>query len=398
MNIPRRKPFFHPKTLSKIIDQTIREDESEKLARDLKTHIGLPNPIIVDSGRIALRLILESSEIPKGSEIIMPGYTFGILTKSIESSGFVPKPVDIDPKTFQIDPKKVKLAITKKTKVILATHLFGEPCDIRSLVEIARKHNLIIIEDCAESIGAKSHNKLTGTFGDVAFGSFNIAKPLQGISGGVIFGKNKRILKNISKRVAVIGKTYKTPWSEVIRGLLGVFASSTPFWYLLMYAVSFKDIQSLFVKGYRKNDSDKSSHAFLPEMKNIALSPLLARMVRLNIPSLQSRLEKRRRVRETYMKLLSKDIQFSLISSRDSGSAYLIVGLIKKDPFALRRYLSLRGIDIAIKEEIADNILGSKKSVSKTVSDKCIALPVYEDLKENQITKIAKYIKAFNNT
>ena len=116
MNIPRRKPYFHPKTVEKIIDQTIKSDEPDKLARDLKTFLKLPNPIIVDSGRIALRLILESAEIPKGSEIIMPGYTFGILTKSIESSGFKPVPVDINPLTFQIDPKKVKDSISKKNK------------------------------------------------------------------------------------------------------------------------------------------------------------------------------------------------------------------------------------------------------------------------------------------
>lgn len=392
MIIPRRIPYFHPKTSAKIFGMKIKKDEPIRLEKDLKKILGLPNPIVVESGRIALRLILEASDIPLGSEIIMPAYTFGLLTKSIAASGFVPVPVDIDSGTFQMDPNKVKKAINKRTGAILATHLFGNPCAITEMAAIAKKNKILLIEDCAESIGAKSHGKLTGTFGDAAFSSFNIAKPLQGINGGVIFGKNTKLINKIKKSVRGTGGEYKTPWGEIIRGMAGMVASQTVFWFPLMYLVSLKKVQEMFVKSYRSGESGSGSRAFAPKMERISLSPILAAIVRLNLISFKNRLQKRRKVLGWYQQYLPENFKLATVPKYDETSAYMIVGTIHKDPFILRRYLALRGIDIAIGDEVADNV--SKKSTSEAarICKTAVALPVYENLTEADIKRIARTV------
>lgn len=396
MIIPRRKPYFHPKTLQKIL-KGADKSESAKLESDLKRILGTPNPVVVESGRIALRLILEAADIPKGSEIIMPAYTFGLLTKSIASSGFVPKPVDIDPETFQMDVNQVKKAINKETGAILATHLFGNPCNIAEISKLAKNKKVLLIEDCAESIGAKSRGKLTGTFGDVAFSSFNIAKPLQGINGGVIYGRNVRLINKIKKSVALSGDRYETPWGEIIRGMAGFLATQTIFWFPLMYLVSLKKVQEIFVKSYRSGESKTKSRAFVPQMQHTGLAPMLAAIVRLNLNSFKKRLEKRRKILDLYGKYLPKQFRLAKISKYDETSAYMIVGLIDKDPFLLRRYLALRGIDVAIREEVADNLLAKPQSQAKIISKKAVALPVYESLNENEIKRVALNLTKFLN-
>ena len=139
--IPRRIPYFAPKTIWKLVGfkRHQNSNEVEKLEKDLNKYLQLPNPVVVGQGRIGLTLILKSLTIAPGSEIIMPGYTFGTLTEVIKKAGFTPRPVDIDLLSFQMSPEKAQKAINNKTRAILATHLFGEPCDIMSFQKIAKK-------------------------------------------------------------------------------------------------------------------------------------------------------------------------------------------------------------------------------------------------------------------
>src|SRR5688572_1681758 len=125
--IPRRIPYFAPKTINKLLSIQKSQDlnEVKKLESDLKKYLKIPNPVVVGQGRIGLKLILKSLAIKKGAEIIMPGYTFGTLTKVIRDAGFIPKPVDIDESSFQMSPTAASKAITRRTSAILATHLFG---------------------------------------------------------------------------------------------------------------------------------------------------------------------------------------------------------------------------------------------------------------------------------
>src|SRR5215813_5410395 len=99
--------------------------------------------------------------------------------------GFRPVFVDIDPSTFNIDPARLEIAITPKTRAVVPTHLYGQPCDMDRIMPIARKHKLAVIEDCAHALGATYHGRRTGTFGDAAFFSFQMLKGLNAYGGGM---------------------------------------------------------------------------------------------------------------------------------------------------------------------------------------------------------------------
>jgi dTDP-4-amino-4,6-dideoxygalactose transaminase len=397
MTFPRRRPYFEKSILyyPRLLLTNQPKTSVEILEKKLTQSLQLPNPVVVASGRIGLRLLLDTSGLKPKAEIIMPGFTFGLLTKSISASGFIPKPVDINPNTFEMSPRKVEAAITKETGAILATHLFGEPCDIYKLKAIARKHELLLIEDCAQSLGADSQGKMTGTIGDVGFSSFNISKPLQGITGGVVFSKNKRWMGKIREKVRKSNAKMSDFSKEISREMLGYFLTQTPIWFIFMYLFSFEALQEKFVYFYRRGESSKSSPAISDKLKNLSLPPALANIVMSNLPSLQKRLEKRRKLRRYYHSLLKDDLTFQKINPKDKGSVYILVATAFCNTFKLRRYLAIRGIDIAIGDEIANDCLKESGSSAASVFRKAISLPMYEGLRRGDILYISRAIKNF---
>src|ERR1051326_5467201 len=123
-------------------------------------------------GRMALYFILKALDIPAGSEIIVPAFTFWVVPEITRVAGLKPVFADIDPHTFTMDPKAAERAITSNTRAILPTHLYGISCDMAPIMELARKHNLKVIEDCAHSLGTTYNGQPTGTFGDGSFRSY----------------------------------------------------------------------------------------------------------------------------------------------------------------------------------------------------------------------------------
>ncbi|HET7098644.1 MAG TPA: aminotransferase class I/II-fold pyridoxal phosphate-dependent enzyme [Patescibacteria group bacterium] len=379
--IPRRKPYFAHNAFA-----LSKNNEVELLEKDLEKYLALPNPVVVGQGRIGLRLILQVLKIKQGAEIIMPGYTFGALTKIIKEEGFTPIPIDIDEQTFQMSPDLVKASITSKTSAVLATHLFGEPCDINAFKKIAKKHNLFLIEDCAQSLGAKLNNKLTGTFGEIAFSSFDISKPLQGIRGGVVFSKNRKLMETIRKIRNESKNETQIPILELIRAMFGYFLIQTPVWFMLMFMFSYKKMQKKFVKAYR-HGVDKRMPYSLP--------PLFAHIVRQNLPSFKRRLEKRREIRKIYYSLLKNNLTIQKVEKGSLGSVYMVLGHINADIFKLRRYLSWHGIDIGLGNEIADNCLRESNSNVSRVLKNSISLPIYETMIKEDVERVSKVILNF---
>lgn len=387
--IPRRKPYFAPNTIRELLtlkNYNQYSQESTKLENDLKKILRLPNPVVIGQGRIGLKLILQSLGIKPGSEIIMPGYTFGTLTKVIKDAGFIPIPVDIDRDTLQMSPRAVNDAITTNTSAILATHLFGEPCDIYEFKKLAKKHKLHLIEDCAQSLGATINGKLTGTFGDAAFSSFDIAKNLQGIRGGVVFSDNKRLMNDIKLKRDKEKYGNKLPVIEIIKTMFGYFLIQTPIWYLLMYIFSYPKMQKKFVKYYRSG---------VNKLMPYSLPPIYARIVRNNLSSLVSRLAKRRRIRELYYYLLKDKLSFQTREEGGSGSVYMILAHIDADIFKLRRYLSYRGVDIALADEIADDCINNTNSNVVKAIRNAIGLPIYQTITKEDVRKISMHISNF---
>jgi dTDP-4-amino-4,6-dideoxygalactose transaminase len=134
--------------------------------------------ISVHSGTDALRIMMDAVGIGPGDEVITTAFTFVASTETVVQTGARPVFVDIDPVTYNIDVEKIEAAITPNTKAILPIHLFGQMANVERISEIARKHELIVLEDSAQAVGCTYHGKPTGNFGSAASLSFYVTKNL----------------------------------------------------------------------------------------------------------------------------------------------------------------------------------------------------------------------------
>lgn len=152
--------------------------------------------VAVCNGTVALHLALIALGIGKGDEVIIPTFTMAASAFSICYTGAKPVFVDADKDTWNIDVNKIEEKITSKTKAIMPVHIFGNPCNMDKIVEIAHKYNLYIIEDAAEAHGAEYKGKKVGSFSDIAGFSFFANKNLTTGEGGMVVTNNKELYDN----------------------------------------------------------------------------------------------------------------------------------------------------------------------------------------------------------
>ena len=161
--------------------------EIEQLEREIAKYVGTKYALSFNSGTSALHADLLAHDITEG-EVIVPSFTFISTANSVVLAGAKPIFAEIEDGSYGLNPKSVKEKITNKTKAIMPVHYGGGPCkEIKALKEIAENHNLLLIEDAAESLGAKINNKMVGTFGHSSMSSFCQNKIITCGEGGVIF-------------------------------------------------------------------------------------------------------------------------------------------------------------------------------------------------------------------
>jgi len=158
--------------------QYILGENVKKLENSFSAYNRANYSLGVASGTDALHLALKALDIGQGDEVITVAFTFIATVEAISYVGATPVFVDINPETFNMDINELEKKITSKTKAIIPVHLYGQPVDMSSVLEIAKKYNLFVVEDCAQSIGAEYKGKKTGTFGDVGCFSFFPTKNL----------------------------------------------------------------------------------------------------------------------------------------------------------------------------------------------------------------------------
>ncbi|HPT42065.1 MAG TPA: DegT/DnrJ/EryC1/StrS family aminotransferase [Candidatus Gastranaerophilaceae bacterium] len=171
-------------------------NHNKELEKELSEYIGVKHAIALNSGTDALHLALRALDIGAGDEVISVAFTFVATTEAIGIVGAKPVFVDIDPDTFNIDVEKIENAITPKTKAIIPVHLYGQPCNMDVIMDIAKKHNLYVIEDCCQAIGAKYKGKMVGSFGDVGCFSFFPTKNLGAMGDGGLLTTNSQSIKD----------------------------------------------------------------------------------------------------------------------------------------------------------------------------------------------------------
>lgn len=175
--------------------QFILGDQVESFEADFAAYCQTKFAFGVNSGTSALHLALLAAAVGPGDEVITASYTFVATAAAICYTGAKPVFVDIDPRTCNIDPAKIEAAITPNTKVIMPVHLYGSCADMDPIINIARKHNLLVIEDAAQAHGAEYKQRRAGSMGELACFSFYPGKNLgaYGEAGAVVTNNEKYV-------------------------------------------------------------------------------------------------------------------------------------------------------------------------------------------------------------
>jgi perosamine synthetase len=171
---------------------------------EFANYCGCEYGVAVSSGSTALHLAVAVAGIGPGDEVLVSSSTNIATALAVIHNGAIPVPVDSENVTWNLDLDLIEGLITERTKAIIPVHLYGHPVDMDRLMEIARKHNLLVIEDCAESHGATCRGRMTGSFGDMACFSFYANKVITTGEGGMVTTNNKdlaerlRLLSNLA--------------------------------------------------------------------------------------------------------------------------------------------------------------------------------------------------------
>lgn len=171
--------------------------EPHFLEEEFKKYFNVRYAISFNSGRSALMAILASLGLERGDEVLIQAFTCNALVNPILWTGLKPIFVDCDKKTLNIDPKDLTRKISQKSRVLIVQHTFGLPADLDTILEICKSKKLILIEDCAHSLGATFRGKKIGTFGKAAFFSFGRDKIISSIFGGLAITNDKELGKAI---------------------------------------------------------------------------------------------------------------------------------------------------------------------------------------------------------
>jgi len=204
-------------TLKKVIDNQdfILGSEVTCLEKEVAAYCGVKYGIGVASGTDALILSLRALDIGPGDEVITTPFTFFATAESISIVGAKPVFIDIDPKTFNIDPMLIEAKITKKTKAIIPVHLYGQCADMDPIMNIAKKYNLKVIEDNAQAIGATYKGRKSGSMSDIAALSFFPSKNLGAFGdAGMVVTNNEKLAGRV-KVLRVHGSAVRYIHSEI---------------------------------------------------------------------------------------------------------------------------------------------------------------------------------------
>ncbi len=340
-------------------EQFILGPEVKAFEEEIASYCGTRFAIGVASGTDALHLTLLACGIKPGDEVITSPFTFIATAEAIARCGATLVFVDVEPKTYNIDPAQIKSKITEKTRAILPVHLYGQPADMAFILDLASKYNLRVIEDCAQALGTEYKGKKVGSLGDAGCLSFFPSKALGAYGdGGMVVTSNPEI----SEEVNVL----------------------------------------------RNHGCKQKYYHFTPGF-NGRLDSLQAAILRVKLRHLDQWIEQRRHNSSVYAKLLA-DIEvteppYTAPYSHHIFNYYTI--RLKNPKFnrdKLKEYLSAQGIATAIYYPLSLHLqevykpLGYKSGdfpESERAQEEVLSLPMYPELSEEQIEKITQATRSF---
>jgi dTDP-4-amino-4,6-dideoxygalactose transaminase len=355
------------KSIKKDIDKAMKEVIKEQsfilgkevsgLENEIASYCGTKYAVGVASGTDAIQLALRAAGVGQGNEVITVPFTFIATAEAISNVGAKPILIDIDLKTYNMNPSLIEKAVSDKTKAIIPVHLYGQCADMDPILNIAAKNNLKVIEDCAQAIGAAYKGKKAGSMGDAGCISFFPSKNLGGFGDGGMVVTDDEAIFNMTKLLRVHGSVSKYSHS---------------------------------VLGY-----------------NSRLDNLQAAILRVKLKSLDMWAEKRAENAAYYNKTLSKlrDVTTPFVMDGNTHVYHQYVLMVEENlRDRLIDFLLKNGIEsrvyypIPIHQQECYKDLGYKKGDfpnSEKASLCTLALPVYPELKKSDMKFIADKIKEF---
>jgi dTDP-4-amino-4,6-dideoxygalactose transaminase len=356
------------KSIKKEIDAAIKRvldggvfvggKEVEGFEKEISRFCKTKHAIAVNSGTDALFLALKSLGVTKGDEVITTPFTFIATAEAIVNSGAKPVFVDIDPKTFNIDCSEIEKAVTKKTKAIIPVHLFGQQADMEEVMKVAKKYNLFVVEDAAQSIGSAYKKKKAGSLGDMGCLSFFPSKNLGAYGDGGMVITNNIILAEKIRLLRTHGSSPKDKYKNLILGT------------------------------------------------NSRLDTLQAAVLRVKLRYLDAWNKKRREAAAYYTKSLKETggIAVPFISAGNSHTFYSYVVRVKKKRDELALYLKRSGIQTMVYYPLplhlqpAFKYLGYRKGdfpEAEKAAKEVLSLPIYPEIGRKEQDFVIKAIKKF---
>jgi dTDP-4-amino-4,6-dideoxygalactose transaminase len=334
-------------------------DNVKKLEQSLASYSNVKHGIGVGNGSDAIHIALQAAGVQPGDEVITTTFTFFATGGAIVRAGAKPVYVDIDPVTFNIDPKKIEKAINSKTKAILPVHLYGQMADMIEIKKIAAKHDLVIIEDAAQAIGAKHHGKSVGELGTAATYSFFPTKNLGA------YGDGGMIVTNYDE----VGEQ-----SSVIR----VHGSKPKYYHHIL--------------GY-----------------NSRLDEMQAAILNVKFPHLDNWSAKRREKATLYTQLLKEKLEGKVQTPVEKEGNYHVFHqytILVEERDQLQSYLNENGISTMIYYPLPLHLqpvfkdLGYNKGdfpIAEKIASQALSLPMFPELKVEQQKYIIDKINEFFN-
>lgn len=345
---------------------------------------GVKHAICVSSGREGLCLILESLGLQKHDEILLPAFTFSAVPKVVVECGFKPVFVDIERNSYNIDLNGIEQNINERTMAIIATHIFGCPCEIEKVMQIANKYKLAVIEDCAQAIGAVHKGKRVGSYGSAGFFSFESVKPFNTFGGGMVVTNDHDLAVEIRKMV--LRRPYpskKNIYKRFIFTFLEHIVSLPLVFSVFIYPVLLLCGGNL-ARPFRRIKSRIKT--FGTRFTNLQAIIGISRLDKLEIYN-----SKRIAFAQYLGELLKDKCKLQLVKECD-GSAYYNYVIESNFPDKLCRKLLFRGIDTdRFLNYDCSNFFQAETSYPNAVNavKKLVQVPLYGQLSKKDIEYIA---------
>lgn len=329
-------------------------EETKTFEREFAAYIGREHGIGVGNGTEALHLALAACRIGPGDEVITVAHTAVATISAIESVGATPVLVDIEPDHYTLNPAKLEQAITPRTRAVIPVHIYGHPADLDPIIAIARAHNILVIEDCAQAHGAKYHDKKVGSWGDIACFSFYPTKNLGALGdGGLVVTDNP----DFAKRARAL-REYG--WEER-------YVSAIPGWNTRL-----DEVQSAVLRVKLKYlDADNASRARLAALYDAGLAG-----TSLALP---------------HPRTDSAHV-YHLYVVRSTQRAELQAYLKTKDVHALVHY----PVPVHLQPAYAGRLRGADNlPVTEEAARTVLSLPMYPELTEKEVQTVIEAVTGF---